>query len=360
MKNNLKKARDLFSKGKYNDVLRLLEPLIFDYSESKTFFYLLGYSCLYSMDFHGADSYLTKLLRLDRGNLHGQLGMALIHLKREELKEAAADYLRIIEIHPKSKEAKRGLEYLKKSKETDRILNFFDNGKFVKLLPRESRKKPASIRLLQISAVIIAVFFAAGAAGYKMYGFFQKPDRIELSDISLDDIQKYESDEEGYLFLSENEIKQGLKNVFSYIDKYRDNLAQLEINKLLLSNASNEVKGKASVLEKILTEPKFNNFKDNFTYDQVIEFPALYENCFVVWTGRAANISITEEKISFDFLVGYEDGKILEGIVDAYLTFSTSVYQNMPVELLGKIESDGMNKFRLHVTGVHRLLPSGE
>ena len=356
MKNNLKKARDLFTKGKYNSVLRLLEPLIFDYSESKTFFYYLGYSCLFSLDFHGAQSYLSKLIRIDPRNIDGLLGMAIIHVKREELKEAAALYLRVLEYNPRSKEAKAGLAYLRDNRDEDRVLKFFDNGKFIKLLPRHTRKRSVLVNIAYAVIILFVCGISAGTAAYFIVNQLEKTSRPGLNEIDVKNITTYATDDQSKILLSDDEVKQVLKQIFSYIDNYHDNLAQLDINKLLLSNASSEVKAKAKVLQKILKEPKFNSLKDNFSFEEVSGFPELYNDCYVIWSGRAANISITEEKISFSLLVGYEKGDVLEGVIPAYITFSTSIYQNMPVEILGRIESGNDGSKSLKVISVHRII----
>lgn len=358
MKNNLKKARDLFSYGKYNEVLRLLEPLIFEYSESKTFFYYLGYSCLYVLDFHGAQSYFTKLLRIAPGNIDGLLGLAIIHVKRGELKDAASMYLRVLEYDRGSKEAKAGLKYLKLNQDEDRVFTFFDNGKFVKLLPKKTRKRSKVLFLARAVMVFFVFVIALGTAGVWIRQILEKPTRPELQDISINDIASYRAQDGGSINLEESEIKSILKNIYFHIDEYRDNRAQYEINTLLLSNATAEVKERARVFQKILKEPKLNTLTDNFSYEEVSDNPQLYHNCYVVWTGRAANINITQDKITFSLLVGYEDGNVLKGVVPAYIEFSTEIFQNMPVELLAQIESDGTGVRALRVVSIHRLLNS--
>ena len=71
--------------------------------------------------------------------------------------------------------------------------------------------------------------------------------------------------------------------------------------------------------------------------------PLLYIDCFVDWSGRISNEVKTENSEKFTFLVGYEDLKNVQGVVDVQLDFLPvpELDSSRPVRILGRICSDG-------------------
>lgn len=110
-----------------------------------------------------------------------------------------------------------------------------------------------------------------------------------------------------------------------------------EMNRLLLSNASDRVKDRVRTLRGLIQKPDFVQFKENFLYREVRETPPLYENCFVKWKGAIANLKNDKNEITFDFLIGYDEGRILEGIVPVTLHFPILLQNAMALEVLGEI-----------------------
>ncbi|MCG8453281.1 MAG: hypothetical protein MI717_08885, partial [Spirochaetales bacterium] len=102
-------------------------------------------------------------------------------------------------------------------------------------------------------------------------------------------------------------------------------------------NASEELKGKMKLLEGMIGQPTYGTLKSNFEYREIVKDPLVFENCYVLWSGRATNIEYGEEKITFDFLVGYENETVLEGIVFAEVPFQTVINGSTPLEILAQI-----------------------
>ena len=92
-----------------------------------------------------------------------------------------------------------------------------------------------------------------------------------------------------------------------------------------------------------LKEPAFDSLKENFSIEQVNKDPLLYIDCFVDWSGRISNEVKTENSEKFTFLVGYEDLKNVQGVVDVQLDFLPvpELDSSRPVRILGRICSDG-------------------
>jgi hypothetical protein len=156
--------------------------------------------------------------------------------------------------------------------------------------------------------------------------------------------------------LNEKEIRQALKTAQDLFDQYRDNEARREINRLKYSNASEQVKQKALLLEGYLKNPDITSISSNFTYAEIIGNPRLYENCYILWKGRFSNLRFTEELITFDFLVGYEKSQVLEGIVPVQLKFPVKLNPAYPLEMLGRVEVINEAAIRLQAVAVHNII----
>ena len=53
--------------------------------------------------------------------------------------------------------------------------------------------------------------------------------------------------------------------------------------------------------------------------------------------GTLSNLNILEKKIHFSLLVGYDEGKVLEGVVNVELNENVKIQENQPIEVLGKV-----------------------
>ena len=98
MSDTLKDAYLLFSKKKYSDVIRILEPQVFRFRENFNFFYILGMSCLNQGDYGGAFSYLRRAGDIRENDLNTLLGLAVIYLKRGDTGNALRLWLDIIDV----------------------------------------------------------------------------------------------------------------------------------------------------------------------------------------------------------------------------------------------------------------------
>ena len=109
----LKKADRLFASGRYSDVIHLLEPQVYMYREHPRFYYLLGMSCLQVGDFGGAYSYLSRSGQLAPDDVDSLLGLAAVHLRRNETQDALRLWLDVLDVDPRNPQARRGLAALR-------------------------------------------------------------------------------------------------------------------------------------------------------------------------------------------------------------------------------------------------------
>ncbi|MBI9108740.1 MAG: hypothetical protein JEZ04_18505 [Spirochaetales bacterium] len=366
MADTLKDAYQLFTKRRYSDVIKILEPQVFRFRDNFNFYYILGMSCLYQGDYGGSFSYLRRAVDLREDDVGTLLGIAAIYLKRGDTGNALRIWLDVIDLDPNNTYAARGLNYLKKTNDTDEFTGISSQDKIIKFLPQQSSRKsfrPAGIIIPVI--LLLAVSFTIPVSRNFLFGLLENMDfiigsresaRPEIPDISLDERKEFiELSGSHTYILTEKEIGKKLKDIQDYLYDFRDNLALREINMILLSNSSEYIKDRARLLSKYVAPPKLTSFRDNFTYAQVVSEPALYEGCYILWKGKVTNLVESTEKISFDFLVGYHEQKTLDGIVPAEFDFAIRIGPEQPIELLGKILLDEDERISLQGTAIHRL-----
>jgi tetratricopeptide (TPR) repeat protein len=332
----LKTASKLFKTGSYNKVLQVLEPQVFRYRQSFDFFYYLGISCLNTSDFGGGYSYLQRALDLKPDDIKTMAGLALVHFKRQENSEAIQQWFNILDIDPNNKLAKKGLDILKKNLKQEDYIEFINSGKFLTLLPGRKSFIP---RLKIISLIILIVLALIISSFYIYTGIFDtKIKRPEISAVELNHFGSLTNEDvEGKYNFSDKEIRKIFDSIRKHFDSFHDNLAMKEINRLLLSNADTVTKQKVELLATYITVPGFSTLKTNYSYQEFVQEPELYNNCYVHWKGRLSNLIVSEKVIKFDFLVGYDDRKVLEGIIPVILNFGARINSEFPIEILGKI-----------------------
>ena len=143
--------------------------------------------------------------------------------------------------------------------------------------------------------------------------------------------------------MTDGEIKRAYSKAAQCFNEYNDNGAQVEINRILNSNATTSIRQKARLLMSYLSEQTFDSLKENYTVEQVKKEPLLYLDCYVDWSGRIANEEKYEGFEKFTLLVGYEDQKNVQGTVTVELPFVPvpELDGSRPVRILGKICIDG-------------------
>jgi len=346
-------ARRLYRARKFPEVIRILEPEVFRYRESFEYFTLLGFSCLHTGDVGGAQSYIGRARQLKKDDVSVMLGLAAIHLRRGENESAVKCWLEVLEEQHANPTARRGLELLRKGLTPEKLQESIDSGRFRQLLP------PLQPRL-SLTLMLVFVLGALALAGLGYLGYrVSRPSEGERPGVSAIEIppdlpRLVEAVSGSRYQLTEREVKQVFSRAKSDLFAYRDNLAAVEVNRILLSNATVAVKERAQLLKDFVEEPSFTTLRDSFPYKTVAAEPALYDGCSVSWKGKIANLLIGKESIDFDLLVGYEQEKELAGTVHVTLGFNAQLENGDPLELLARIL---IREGRIALKGIslHRL-----
>jgi tetratricopeptide (TPR) repeat protein len=352
---SLADARRLFRARRFPEVIRLLEPEVFRFRESADYFLMLGTACLHSGDLGGATSYLGRARQLKPGSVTALLGLAAVHFKRAETDQALKLWLEVLDEDPRNPVAQRGMNLLRRGMSRDEVQAFVDGGRLPQLYPRLPGR-PLWPVLVAVAVGGAALIFGGSIVWRQLRP--PAPPRPGVSGISLPSggALRIDPSASAVYTLSEREVERSFQRAKEYLLAYRDNPAGVEINRILLSNASAAVKERALALKSFLRPPNFATFRDPYAYRDVAAQPALYDGCFVDWKGKVANLTIGAEAITFDLLVGYEGERQLEGTVPVALDFPADIADGAGLEVLGRViaASSGV---RLAGVSLHRLAP---
>jgi len=335
-KKGLGEARKLFRARRFSDVIRLLEPEVFRYRENFDYFKTLGFACLYAGDFGGAFSYMSRAHQLKDDDPDVVLGIAAVHFRRSEQENALKRWLEVVEARPGNRVAQRGLDLLRKGMTPDALQEFIDSGRLRTLFP----PLPPRFSAGPVLAVVLGVMALAGIS--YLAAKFAAPRAAERPGVSViempSDTTPLVDVGPGQAFTyTEGEVRRLFRNAKAELLGYRDNLAVVDINRILLSNAAPSVKERARLLKGFVTQPTFDTVRNTYTYADVRKQPLLYDGASVVWRGKVANLKSSRSAITFDLLVGYDQEKQLEGIVPVSLAFAADVGNGDAVDLLGQV-----------------------
>lgn len=360
----LRKAHALFRGAKYTEVIRVLEPQVFLYREDALFYYLLGVSCLRTGDIGGAESFLNRASHIDDESVPVLLALAVTQARRLRSDEALQTWLAVLEHDPKNRIARRGLALLREA-DSDAVLHeALEGERIARYLPSEGLRLARPLRLVG-AAVVLGLLVGMGVwLGPQVAWHIAelRGPNDERSGTELARLERETSDFATYegqfrYVLTEPEIRASFQRMGDYFNAFRDNLAMIEINRILNSNASGELKRRAALLADYIRAPGFADFRDNASFAQVSGEPWLYADTYVRWRGRISNLDVGDEEIRFDLLVGYETERVLEGIVPVRLTFAARLHPAMAVEIIGRVLVTDDRLQQIEATSIRMINP---
>ena len=357
----LKKAYALFQKKRFAQVISLLEPQVFLFRENTRFYYMLGVSCLYADDTGGAYSYLKRAHQLDSDDIRVMHALAAVHLKRREPEDSLRLWLSILDREPKNRIAQRGLDLIKRNIEPGMLVEAIEVGRVKALYPKPPFRIPRWVlpAAAALFVIVPAILFVAPIVEKRIHP--PASERTGASVLKIDPSDKNLVEYSGSFrfMLTPAQIAAAFVQIEKSFNTYHDNLAMMEANRILQSNASAVLKQKASLIRSYLRKPDFVTFADNFTYQQVTETPDLYAGCYVKWKGKVSNLHVGATAITFEFLVGYQDEKVLEGTVPVTMNFAADIRDAQSLEIIAKVIPQGSHTFALEATSIRPLLPAG-
>lgn len=339
----LRQAWTLYRQGRFSAALESLEPQIFRHREDPDFFRVLGLCCLRQGDWKGGETYLERSRQLDDPpHRDVLLGLMTVAARKKELGGAVRIALELLDRNPRDAAAKKILAKLRAAL-ADAEERGIDRDTLGRWLPAYHKTSEA-VRLWTVR-VVAGLVIAAGIAGGVWWGLslVHAPPPAPARQGADTFAQPLAGGDEvlvgsGFaVTLTPDEVKQGWQRVQKAFQDYQDSKARYEINRLLLSNATPLVKERARALILYLHDPDFARPEDSSSYLEVRTAPALYEGCTVRWQGVIANLNLGDKKITFDLLLGYQEGQVVEGIVPVELGFAALLKNTQIVEVLGRV-----------------------
>lgn len=342
-------ARDVLSvawsymrKRDFSTAIKLLEGRLDVYEDNFEYYFLLGTACLYIGDIGSAILQFQQARRIKITDPRLLLAQAAIYLRRGDTDRALMYYLEVREYDPNNQIAKDAIEFIRTRGDFDTICRWADTGRLEQFYPPlgVNPNKALSI-VLPVIACLLGCVLAFVLIPRKTDSSFLRKDLSELSLTKVELKSPVQADLSGEKFnyiLSSKEIKKSYNVILEYFQARRDNAAIIEINRLLNSNASNSIKQKLRVLQTYLEAPTFDSIKDVPSFSEVEKDPNLYIDCYVDWEGRVSDVQIAEDgSYSCRFLVGYGEGKRIEGIINLWFLLDPNIETDKSVKILGKI-----------------------
>ena len=348
---------------KFATAIKLLEAREETYEENFEYYVILGIACLYVGDIGSSVSYFQHARKIKLTDTRLLLGQAAIFLRRGDTDRALQYYMEVKENEPANKVALDAIEFIRTRGDYDTICRWVDTGRIEQFYP------PLGVNPQKVAAIVApAVCFILGIvlvfALFPRKNYY-KGERLDLTELSLSTDEKNNAQEKdlsgqtyGYI-LSDKQISKSYLDAMDYFQSHRDNAAQVEINRLLNSNASVSIKKKAQVLMGYLEEPTFDTLTDNPSYKAVEAEPALYLDSWVSWGGKITNAVVFEDgSYSCQLLVGYETGEVVEGIITVRFASEPNITPDQPVKILGKISSED-GKIYLKGRAIYQSIKGG-
>jgi tetratricopeptide (TPR) repeat protein len=342
------KATRFLRRRKYDRAIKLLEPEVVNYRGSYTYYYIMGLSYLRTGIFNYAFDYFRRAHEVSRErNVPALQGLGVLHLRRGDTKRALDCYLKVQELDERNRVAKKALRVIRKYSGTEDLRGWAASTQIRGLFP----PFPAEPITKSTFLVPFAWLLAAGALTYGgliWRGVLPMPIKIDLhttkragfASSALESEERQKPVEVGGSYryvLTRDQVLSTYEQARELFNKRRDEAAKVPLNRILESNATEAVKGKARLLMSYMDEPGFDTLRDRFAYGEVKQEPALYRGCYVIWRGMATNLVREESSTSFDFLVGYDTRSTLLGIVPVKFMFSIAVNPEQPLEVLGRV-----------------------
>lgn len=338
--NPIRTAQKLLRARKFPKVIALLEPLVIDYRDNYRFHYILGTACMYVGDNGGAEAYFKRARQLKIKNPDVIAAQGALYLKRGDVSRAVEYYLEALDYNKNHRAAKRGLRFIKNHSNPDEMSEIVMTSRIKKLYP-DLGMHPAFIP----SVLGVVVLLAAGiwfSRNYRtLLGVNGARANLDYLELTTDErVQPLDTDLESGVYryiLTKTEMLEAEENAKKYFQQGKDNAAQIEINRILNSNAKVSIKQKMNQLMDYLEKPSFDSLSDNLTYADVAQDPYLYMDCWVIWSGRLANVTEYKDGVEATLLVGYENLTNKEGDVPVVIPDTVYLEYGKPIKLLAQI-----------------------
>ena len=362
----LNKAASLAKKRDYENALKILKTEEDRYYGSFKYYYLYAVISLHSGSFVEALTYFRHARQIKMKDPSVMLGLAVLYLKRMDTVQAVDYYLDVKEIEPNNKTAKKALAVIRKYSAADdasgELSDWLTPERLAKLYPKIPGAAPAPKTVFGsflIFAAVLAVTYILLVQFRVMPSPFKTRTPRPSAEFVLSGQERSAPVEVGGLYsyiLTRDQALDLYDKALALFTSYRDEAAKINLNRILESNASESIKNRSRLLLTYMAIPGFDNFNrnDNVPYENVRSEPVIYRDVYVIWRGMATNVEVMDEYTRFDFLIGYDTRRTLEGIVSVLFDMPVALNTERPLEVLGKIILLEGGAFRLEGAAIYQ------
>ncbi|MBR1722056.1 MAG: hypothetical protein IJ727_06190 [Treponema sp.] len=286
---------------------------------------------------------------------------AVLFLRRGDIDKAISYYVDVLDYEPGNKIALSAMDFIRLHGTYEEVCKIVDTGEIERFYPPLG-VNPDFIRriVLSVLAGLALAFLIVNFGNFsRLSGRLAKKDRLPVDDqrsdlsslfLSVDELenaQKKEGVGSVKYKLTDAAIKRSYDTAMNSFKNHKENAAQIEINRLLNSNASDAIKEKAKMISAYFEAHTFDTlseYDDNIEYSQVRDAkePEIYIGCIVAWGGYFSNVVEENGTFRCDLFVGDEERKRVDGVVGV-------AFQKAPVPpldssravyILGKVKSE--------------------
>jgi len=358
----LNKAAILAKKRDYEGALNALKDEEERYYGSFKYYYLYGVICLYAGNYAEAHENFNLARKIKMNDPDLMLCFAVLYLKRMDTVQAVHYYLEVQELDQENKTAKKALAVIRKYSAGEALSDWMSENLSYLFppIPAPSVTTKAILNIFLILAAAFILVFGILISVKVLPNPFKSKNQRPTANYTLSDQDRRESVqvEGSYKYiLTRDQAINYYDKALSLFTSYRDEEAKKSLNRILESNASEGLKSRARLLMDNMQVPGFDNFKraDNPSFADVKNESAIYRNVHVIWKGMATNVTVTDEGTTFDFLVGYDTRKTLEGIIPVVFSGPIAINMERPLEVLGKITlGSSYSDIKLEGVAIHQ------
>ncbi|MGN0730167.1 tetratricopeptide repeat protein [Treponema sp.] len=347
-RSNLDTAKHLIKRRKFDLAISILESNEDLYDGDFEYYLALGIAYLYADVPGKASQNFRNAREIKIRNTQLLLGQAAIFLRHGETDRALEYYLDVLDINPGNSVALAAMEFIRLYGDYTTICKWVDTGDIKKFYPPIGTN-PDIIRNCVFAGLLAGLVCSILIVNEPWKNI--KPVLTEFESkfsLSVEErknpLQTNISPENFLLKLNASEVSSSFNSAKKYFGEGRDNAAQVELNRILNSNAAESIKSKSLEMSRLLKEPSFSSLKDNYSYSDVMENPLLYQNCYVIWDGSSVNESENSDgSWSCMLLVNYiPSEKKLTSVGSVKVVFEVPpkppVDQEKPVRFLAQVK----------------------
>ncbi len=311
---------------------------------------LLGQISLLQKDVRAAENYIHKALLIDRNNITALLAKSVAQLMLGGSEEALRIYFTILAIEPDNKIAKANINRIKNNNKFDINIDVRKYLVYKKMPPVQK----FIILILLVSFLAAVAYLSINIVYPKIYIMFldeeQKALRKRLEDVYLfDGLENVDMAEgQGSFSYSPQEIADMFNLAKEKIGQADVNAAMQIINTALHSDINQYLKEQFERLSLFITAPDYTSFKNNISYQTVIENPNLYIGSFVKWTVVVQSILPLENGDEGEntavVIIMSDDGKTALGLAEIIYSLDTKLQENQKIEVYARIKNFDIRK----------------